>query len=60
MFRRASVASGGWTDSTNFVKNMIAKMFSIKAISFWNNLDKGETGRGPENGEHTFWADCLP
>jgi hypothetical protein len=53
--------SGGWTDSINFVKNMIAEIFGIKTISFWKNLDKGETELGPGNGEHSFWAaDCLP
>jgi hypothetical protein len=40
---------GGWTDSINFVKNMIAEIFSMKAMSFWKNLDKGETERGQEN-----------
>jgi hypothetical protein len=53
--------SGGWTVSIKFVKNMIAEIFSIKTLSFWKNLDDGETERGPENGEHSFWAvDRLP
>jgi hypothetical protein len=52
--------SGGWTDSINNVTNMITEIFSIKATSFWKNLHQGETERGPENGEHSFWsADCL-
>jgi hypothetical protein len=46
--------SGGWTDSINFVKNMIAEISSIKTISFWKNLDKGKTERGAENGQHSF------
>jgi hypothetical protein len=53
--------SGRWTDSINFVKNMIVEIFSIKTMSFWKNLDEGETEQGPENGENSFWAaDCLP
>jgi hypothetical protein len=53
--------SGGWTDSINFVKDMIAEIFSIEMMSFWKNLDEGETERGPENGEYSFWAaNCLP
>jgi hypothetical protein len=52
---------GGWTDSINFVKNLIAEIVSIKAMSFWKNLDKGNTERGPESGKHSFWAaSCLP
>jgi hypothetical protein len=36
--------SGAWTDSINFVKNIIAEIFSIKTTSFWKNLDEGQTG----------------
>jgi hypothetical protein len=60
-FSSSIFVSGGWTDSINFVKNMIAEILSIKTMSFWKNLDQGETKRGPENSEHSFWdADCLP
>jgi hypothetical protein len=60
-FSSSIFVSGGWTDSINFVKNMIAKMFSMKTMSFWKNLDDGETEWGPENGEYSFWAaDYLP
>jgi hypothetical protein len=57
----SSTFVSGWADSMNFVKNMIAEIFSIKTMSFWKNLDEGKTERGPENGDHSFWAaDCLP
>jgi hypothetical protein len=53
--------SGGWTDLINFLKNIIAEIFSIKTMSFWKNLEEGETERGPEKGEYSFWAaDYLP
>jgi hypothetical protein len=39
-FSSSIFVSGGWTDSINFIKNMIAEIFSIKAISFWKNLDR--------------------
>jgi hypothetical protein len=59
-FSSSIFVSGGWTDSINFVNNMIAEIFSIKMMSFWKNLDEEPTERGPENGEHSFWAaDCL-
>jgi hypothetical protein len=35
-------ASGGWTDSINFVNSMISEKFSIKTMSFWKNLDEGK------------------
>jgi hypothetical protein len=44
-FSSSFFVSGGWTDSINFVKNMIAEMFSIKTMSFWKNLDNGKTER---------------
>jgi hypothetical protein len=60
-FSSSIFVSGGWTDSINFVKNMIAEICGIKTMSFWGNLDEGETDRRPENSEHSFWAaDCLP
>jgi hypothetical protein len=60
-FSLSIFVSGGWTDLIDFVKNMIAEICSIKTMSFWKNLDEGETERGLENGEHSFWvADCLP
>jgi hypothetical protein len=60
-FSSGIFVNGGWTDSINFVKNIITEIFSIKTMSFWKNLDEGETEQGPENGEHSFLAaDCLP
>jgi hypothetical protein len=60
-FSSCIFVTGGWTDSINFVKNMITEIFSIKTMSFSKNLDEGKTERGPETGEHSFWAvDCLP
>jgi hypothetical protein len=60
-FSSSIFIGGGWTDSINFVKNIIAEIFSIKSMSFWKNLDEWETERRPENSKHSFWiADCLP
>jgi hypothetical protein len=60
-FSSTIFVSGGWMDLINFVKNMIAEIFGIKTMSFWKNLDEGETERGPENGGYSFWAaGCLP
>jgi hypothetical protein len=60
-FSSSVFVNGRWTDSINFATNMISEIFSIKTMSFWENLDEGQTVRGPENGEHLFWvADCLP
>jgi hypothetical protein len=41
-FSSSIFASGGWTDSINFVKNMIAEIFSIQTMSFWKILDEGK------------------
>jgi hypothetical protein len=41
-FSSSIFLNGGWTDSINFVKNMIAEIFSIKTMSFWKNLDEGK------------------
>jgi hypothetical protein len=60
-FSLSIFVSDGWTDSINFVKKMIVEIFTIKMMSFLMTLDEGETERGRENGEHSFWAaDCLP
>jgi hypothetical protein len=60
-FSSSIFVTGGWTDSINFVKNMISEILSIKAMFFWKNLDERETEWGPENAQHSFWAaDCLP
>jgi hypothetical protein len=42
-FSPSIFVSGGWTDSINFVKNMIAEIFSIKTMSFWKNVDEGKS-----------------
>jgi hypothetical protein len=60
-FSSSLCVSVGWTNSINFVKNMIVEIFSLKSMSFWKNLDKEETEPGPENSEPPFWAAaCLP
>jgi hypothetical protein len=44
-FSSSIFISGGRTDSINFVKNMIAEIFSITMMPFWKNLD-GENRAG--------------